>query len=155
MKSVLYHEYEPNADLTETSDDVKCFLDNIKYSIGSKILLVGNVGNLGKRLRLLGAYVTILEDSHYEDVCYSLIHNENCNVVKGSLEFLPFEDGCFDKVIILDHFNHTNNCEKASSEIYRVLKGCIIFSVDGNKKSIIVVRQKWTNYYQRYYFIKK
>lgn len=122
VKSVLYHEYEPNADLTETSDDVKCFLDNIKYNIGSKILLVGNVGNLGKRLRLLGAYVTILEDSHYEDVCYSLIHNENCNVVKGSLEFLPFEDGCFDKVIILDHFNHTNNCEKASSEIYRVLK---------------------------------
>lgn len=122
MKSVLYHEYEPNADLTDTSDDVTCFLDTIKYSIGNKILLVGEVGNLGKRLRMLGVYVTILENSSYQDACYTLVHNENCNVVKGSLEYLPFEDDYFDKVIILDHFNHTNNCKKASSEVYRVLK---------------------------------
>ncbi|MEG0842951.1 MAG: methyltransferase domain-containing protein [Romboutsia sp.] len=122
MKSVLYHDYEPNADLTDTSDDVTCFLDTIKYNIGNKILLVGDIGNLGKRLRMLGVYVTILENSCYQDVCYSLIHNENCNVVKGSLEFLPFEDDYFDKVIILDHFNNINNCQKASSEINRVLK---------------------------------
>ncbi|MEG1311631.1 MAG: methyltransferase domain-containing protein [Romboutsia sp.] len=122
MKSVLYHDYEPNADLTETSDDVTCFLDTIKYKIGNNILLVGEIGNLGKRLRMLGVYVTILENSPYEDVCYSLIHNENCNVVKGSLELLPFEDKYFDKVIILDHFNNTSNCNKASKEINRVLK---------------------------------
>lgn len=122
MKSVLYHDYEPNADSTETSDDVRCFLDTIKYNIGNKILLVGEIGNLGKRLRMLGVYVTILENSAYQDVCYSLIHNENCNVVKGSLEFLPFDDDYFDKVIIMDYINHTTNCEKASSEINRVLK---------------------------------
>lgn len=121
MKSVLYHDYEPNADLTDTSDDVTCFLDTIKYDIGNNILLVGEVGNLGKRLRMLGVYVTILENSAYEDVCYSLIHNENCNVVKGCLELLPFEDEYFDKVIVLDHFNNTN-CGKASKEINRVLK---------------------------------
>ena len=122
MKSVLYHDYEPNADLTDTSDDVTCFLDSIKYDIGNNILLVGNIGNLGKRLRMLGVYVTILEDNCYEDVCYSLIHNCNCNVVKGSLEFLPFEDKYFDKVIILDHFNNTNDYKRASKEINRVLK---------------------------------
>lgn len=122
MKSVLYHDYEPNADLTDTSDDVTCFLDTIKYNIGNNILLVGNIGNLGKRLRMLGVYVTILENSFYEDVCYSLIHNGNCNVVKGSLESIPFEDKYFDKVIILDYFNNTGNCKKASSEINRVLK---------------------------------
>ena len=61
---------------------------------------------------MLGVHVTILEDSNYEEICYSLIHNENCNVVKGSLEFLPFEDKYFDKVIILDHFNHTTDCKK-------------------------------------------
>lgn len=121
MKSVLYHDYEPNADLTDTSDDVTCFLDTIKYDIGNNILLVGEVGNLGKRLRMLGVYVTILENSAYEDVCYSLIHNENCNVVKGCLELLPFENEYFDKVIVLDHFNNTN-CSKASKEINRVLK---------------------------------
>lgn len=122
MKSVLYHDYEPNADLIDTSDDVTCFLDTIKYNIGNNILLVGEIGNLGKRLRMLGVYVTILENSAYEDVCYSLIHNENCSVVKGCLELLPFEDKYFDKVIILDHFNSTNNCSKASKEINRVLK---------------------------------
>ncbi len=122
MKSVLYHDYEPNADLTDTSDDVTCFLDTIKYNIGNNILLVGNIGNLGKRLRMLGVYVTILENSLYEDVCYSLIHNGNCNVVKGTLELLPFEDKYFDKVIVLDHFNNINNCKQASTEINRVLK---------------------------------
>lgn len=122
MKSVLYHDYEPNADLTENSDDVKCFLDTIRYKIGNKILLVGEIGNLGKRLRMLGVHVTILENSSYQDVCYSLIHNENCNVVKGSLEYLPFDDNYFDKVIILDYLNHSTNCIKASSEINRVLK---------------------------------
>ena len=122
MKSVLYHDYEPNSDLIDNSNDVRCFLDTIKYDIGNKILLVGNIGNLGKRLRMLGVYVTILENSSYQDVCYSLIYNENCTVVKGSLEYLPFEDNYFDKVIILDHFNHTNNCQKASMEICRVIK---------------------------------
>lgn len=122
MKSVLYHDYEPNADVTKSSDDVTCFLDTIKYNIGNKILLVGKVGNLGKRLRMLGVYVTILENGSYQDVCHSLVHNENCSVVKGSLEFLPFDDKYFDKVIILDHFNNTTSTKKASNEINRVLK---------------------------------
>lgn len=122
MKSVLYHDYEPNADSTDTSDDVRCFLDTIRYKIGNKILLVGEIGNLGKRLRMLGVNVTILDNSTYHDVCYSLIHNENCNVVKGCLEYLPFDDEYFDKVIILDYLNHSTDCTKASCEINRVLK---------------------------------
>lgn len=122
MKSVLYHNYEPNGGLIDTSDDITCFLDNIKYTIGNKILLVGNIGNLGNRLRMLGVSVTILENTHYEDICYSLVHNINCNVVKGSLEYLPFEDKHFDKVIILDDFNHTSDCNRVIKEIKRVLK---------------------------------
>lgn len=122
MKSVLYCDYEPNADLTDSNDDIASFLYSIKYKLGNNILLVGDIGNLGKRLRMLGVHVTILENSHYKDVCYSLVHNENCNVVKGCLEFLPFSDKHFDKVIILDHFNNTNNCKQASNEINRVLK---------------------------------
>lgn len=122
MRSVLYHDYEPNADLSDNSDDVTCFFDTIKYNIGNNILLVGNIGNLGNRLRMLGVYVTILENGHYGDVCHSLIHNSNCNVIKGCLELLPFEDKYFDKVIILDHFNNYSNCTEALREITRVLK---------------------------------
>ena len=72
-------------------------------------------------------------------ICYSLIKNVNCNVVKGSLEFLPFEDKYFDKVIILDHFNHTTDSERVISEINRVLKvnGEVILE-DLNLKNIKV-----------------
>lgn len=122
MKSVLYHNYEPNGGLIDTSDDITCFLDNIKYTIGNKILLVGNIGNLGNRLRMLGVSVTILENTCYEDICYSIVHNMNCNVVKGSLEFLPFQDKYFDKIIILDYFNKSNNYSRIIKEIKRVLK---------------------------------
>lgn len=122
MKSILYHDYEPNVEFSDASNDISSFLEDIKYDIGNQILLVGNIGNLGKRLRLLGVHVTILESGYYEDVCHSLIHNCNCNVVKGSLESLPFEDKYFDKVIILDKFNNINNKQKASMEINRVLK---------------------------------
>ncbi len=139
MKSVLYHNYNPNADLEDDSDDLTCFLDSIKYEVGNNVLLVGNIGNLGNRLRMLGVYVTILEDTHYGDICYSLIHNANCNVVKGCLELLPFEDEYFDKVIILDYFNNINNCKGATKEISRVLKknGEVILE-DLNLKNIKV-----------------
>lgn len=122
MKSALYHGYDTNKDIVEECDDINSFLDSIKYCIGDKVLLVGDVRNLGKRLRMCGAYVTILEHNDYQDVCLSLVHNENCTVVKGSLEYMPFNDNFFDKVIVLDHFNHTSNCKKASMEIRRVLK---------------------------------
>ena len=100
------------------------------------ILLVGNIGNLGNRLRMLGVSVTILENTCYEDICYSLVHNMNCNVVKGSLEFLPFEDKYFDKIIILDYFNKSNNYSRIIKEIKRVLK------------------VRWRNYTRRFKFKK-
>ena len=122
MKSALHHDYDPNGDLTDTSDDIISFLGNIKYSIGNKVLLVGNIGDLGKRLRMIGVSVTILDDSCYEDISYSLIKNINCNIVKGSLDILPFKDKYFDKIIILDYFNHAIDCERVINEINRVLK---------------------------------
>lgn len=92
MKSAVYHNYELNAGDSEDSDDLKNLLDTIKYDIGDKILLVGDIGNLGKRLRMLGVNVTILEHKDYQDVCPSLINNENCTVVRGALEYMPFDD---------------------------------------------------------------
>ena len=119
MKSVVQWSYEANYFAQDTVEDI---LNVVKYEMGERILLGGNIGTLGKRLRMLGANVTILEDSAYQDICYSLIHNENCSVVKGCLELLPFEDGFFDKVIVLNQFNYTHNQKKALKEIYRVLK---------------------------------
>lgn len=157
MKSVLCCDYDPNSDLIDSSDEVANFLYSIKYNIGNNILLVGDIGNLGKRLRMLGVHVTILENSHYEDVCYCLIHNENCNVVKGSLEYLPFADNNFDKVIILNHFNNISNCKQASKEINRVLKkdGELILE-DLNLKNIKVkikhIKRKLCGENIKYYY---
>lgn len=121
MKNVLFHFAEEN-DVRLPGDEIGYFLNHLDYSIGEKVLLVGDIGRLGKELRLSGLNVTILEDSDYEDMCYSLVHNESCNFVKGKLEYLPFEDNYFNKVIVLEQFNYTSNYEKASSEISRVLK---------------------------------
>lgn len=120
MKKVLFHLADEGAKLN--GDGMDSLLSHLEYSIGEKVLLVGDIGRLGKELRLNGLNVTILEDTDYEDMCYSLVYNENCNFVKGKLEYLPFEDNYFSKVIVLEQFNHTSNYEKASSEISRVLK---------------------------------
>ncbi len=119
MKSVVQWNYESKYFAEDTEEDI---LSIIRYEIGEEVLIVGNVGTLGKRLRKLGVHVTILEDSAYHDICYSLVYNENCSIVKGCLELLPFEDRCFDKVIVLNQFNYTNNQNKALDEIRRVLK---------------------------------
>ena len=143
MKSILYHSYNPNSLSEDSSDELYCFLDTIKYEVGNKILLLGNIGNLGNRLRMLGVYVTIIEDSNYGDICHSLIKNTNCSVIKGRLELLPFEEEYFDKVIILDEFNNINNCKTATKEIQRVLKsdGEVIIE-DLNLKNIKVKMKK-------------
>lgn len=136
MKSVVHWDYEPEDFTEETEEDI---LSNIRYDIGDKVLLVGDIGSLGKKLRMLGVHVTILENSAYQDICYSLIFNENCSIVKGCLEMLPFEDRSFDKVIVLNHFNYTNNQQKALKEIDRVLKltGQLILE-DSNLKKLKV-----------------
>ena len=52
----------------------------------------------------------------------SHVMNENCTVVSGQLEYMPFNDNYFDKIIVLDYLNHTADCNKSVKEIKRVLK---------------------------------
>ena len=122
MESLLYHKYESCSGSLEFSEEVLSFLNNIKYDIGNRVLLVGDVGQLGKRIRAFGVQVTILEHSHRDEVCFSHVMNENCTVVRGQLEYMPFNDNYFDKIIVLDYLNHTADCKKSIKEIYRVLK---------------------------------
>ncbi len=122
MESLLYHKYESCSGLLEFSEEVLSFLNNIKHNIGSRVLLVGEVGELGKRIRAFGVQVTILEHSRREEICFSHVMNENCTVVSGQLEYMPFNDNYFDKIIVLDYLNHTADCDKSVKEISRVLK---------------------------------
>lgn len=163
MKGTLYKTYEPNQISYDEDADkggIEDFLYNVKYNIGDNVLLIGDIGNLGKRLRMLGVYVTILENSNYQDICYSLIHNENCNIVKGNMESLPFGDNYFDTVIILDHINYTSDCKRALSELKRVLKinGKVVLE-DSNLKNIIIklksLKHKVCGENIRYYYPKE
>lgn len=122
MESLLYHKYESCSGLVEFSEEVLSFLNNIKYDIGSRVLLVGEVGEIGKRIRAYGVQVTILEHSRRDEICVSHVMNENCTVVSGQLEYMPFNDNYFDKIIVLDYLNHTANCNRSIKEIKRVLK---------------------------------
>lgn len=122
MESLLYHKYESCSGLLEFSEEVLLFLNNIKHNIGSRVLLVGEVGELGKRIRAFGVQVTILEPSRRDEICFSHVMNENCTVVNGQLEYMPFDDNYFDKIIVLDYLNHTADCDKSVKEINRVLK---------------------------------
>lgn len=122
VESLLYHKYESCSGLLEFSEEVLLFLNNIKHNIGSRVLLVGEVGELGKRIRAFGVQVTILEPSRRDEICFSHVMNENCTVVNGQLEYMPFDDNYFDKIIVLDYLNHTADCDKSVKEINRVLK---------------------------------
>ena len=122
MESLLYHKYESCSGLVQFPKEILSFLNKINYDIGSRVLLVGEVGKLGKRIRAFGVQVTILEHSRREEICFSHVMNENCTVVSGQLEYMPFNDNYFDKIIVLDYLNHTSNCNKSIQEINRVLK---------------------------------
>ena len=139
MESLLYHKYESCSGAIKFSDDVLSFLNNIKHDIGSRVLLVGKVGELGKRIRAFGVQVTILEHCRRDEICFSHVMNENCTVVSGQLEYMPFNDNYFDKIIVLDYLNHTSNCNKSVKEINRVLKdGGEVIVEDLNLKDIKV-----------------
>lgn len=122
MESLLYNKYESCSGMLKFSEEVLSFLNDIKYDIGNKVLLVGEVGELGKRIRAFGVQVTILERGNIEEIRFSHVMNENCTVVNGQLEYMPFNDNYFDKIIILDYLNHTADCNKSVKEINRVLK---------------------------------
>lgn len=122
MQSLLYNKYDSCSRTLEFFQENLSFLNDIKHDIGSRVLLVGKIGELGKRIRAFGVQVTILEHSRRDEISISHIMNENCTVVSGQLEYMPFNDNYFDKIIVLDYLSHTADCNKSIKEIKRVLK---------------------------------
>lgn len=141
MKSAVYEHFDVNNNLysAEESKDIVEFFSAINYNIGDKVLLIGDIGSFGQKLRMLGLDVIILDNTHYHDVCHSLVFNQNCNSIKGCLEYLPFGENYFDKIIILNYFNHINDINRALKELYRALKthGEVIIEEE-NMKSLYV-----------------
>lgn len=116
-------------------DNIRNFMKLINPKIGEKILLIGDISSYGKYLKKRGADVTILEET--KDYSKSaIVKNVNCNIVDGSLEFMPFKDDYFSKAIFLNHFNSFQDENKVFKEINRVLmdKGKIIIEESNPNK---------------------
>lgn len=122
MKSILYDTYTNEDNEIHIFNDVHSFLSSIRYSVGNKILLIGNIENLGNRLKSRGLCVTIIDDNNQNDVCHSLVKNNNCDFVRSCLSQIPFCDNYFDKIIILEYFSTISANENAIKEIKRILK---------------------------------
>ena len=144
MKSAVYENFDVNNNLysTEESKDIVEFFSAINYNIGDKVLLIGDIGSFGQKLRMLGLDVIILDNTRYHDVCHSLVFNQNCNSIKGCLEYLPFGEDHFDKIIILNYFNHINDINRALKELYRALKthGEVIIEEENMKNLYVKLR---------------
>ncbi|MEJ8554596.1 class I SAM-dependent methyltransferase [Tepidibacter sp. Z1-5] len=119
-------------------NNINNFLETINSSVGEKVLLLGNISNYGKYLKKLGVEVIILENEKYI-ASSAIVDNGNCNIIQGSVEYMPFKDNYFDKVIFLNYFNCFENEKNALKEIYRVLKhkGKVIIE-DKNPKNLSV-----------------
>lgn len=106
---------------SKNGENVKNFIELTCPSFGEKVLLVGEVSNYGKYLKKIGTDVKIMEKDQ-RDIDEAMMLNDNCDVIKGSPEYIPFNDEYFDKVVFLNCFNSFYDEKKVLKEIYRVLK---------------------------------
>ncbi|MCT4507809.1 MAG: class I SAM-dependent methyltransferase [Tepidibacter sp.] len=126
-------------------NNINNFLETANCSVGEKVLLLGNISNYGKYLKKLGVEVIILENNKYV-TSSAVVDNGNCNIIQGSVEYMPFKDSYFDKVIFLNYFNCLDNEKNALSEIYRVLKykGKVIIE-NKNPKNLSIKLKSFQN----------
>ena len=70
----------------------------VNPSLGEKVLLLGNIKNIGKYLRKMGAEVKILQDEDQVIDTSTYLLNESCEFISANLDNIPFKDEYFDKV---------------------------------------------------------
>jgi len=59
--------------------------------------------------------------------------------VRGKVEALPFADGCFSRIIVVDAFHHFRNQSRAVQEVMRVLSshGCLVIQEPNVKRWVV------------------
>ncbi|WP_149683689.1 class I SAM-dependent methyltransferase [Alkalithermobacter thermoalcaliphilus] len=141
---------------SKKENNIYNFLKVINPSVGEKVLLVGDIGNYGKYLNKLGVEVTIFWIEKEIDTL-ALAKNCSCNVIKGNLEYMPFKDEYFDKVIFLNAFNSFDDEQRVFDEICRVLRknGNIVIQ-ERDPKSLEVrlttLKRKTLGYKCKFYY---
>lgn len=138
-KAILNHFGESKKSICPCRgrENISNFMDFIDPYPGEKILLMGDVSYYGKYLKKVGADVIIFENAQQE--VSAIVRNCNCSIVEGNMEYMPFKEEYFDKIIFLNHFNSFEDEKKVLKEIYRVLKirGELIIE-EKNPKGIMI-----------------
>ncbi len=128
----------------------------VNPSLGEKVLLLGNIKNIGKYLRKMGAEVKILQDEDQVIDTSTYLLNESCEFISANLDNIPFKDEYFDKVIFMEGFNSFKDEKKVMKEIVRVLKdegqilikensrSCMAYKVESIKS---VIKGDYCKYY--------
>jgi ubiquinone/menaquinone biosynthesis C-methylase UbiE len=97
--------------------------------------------------RIAGFFVGKVDDITVSDSSSGMI--EKCKSINGvkclmsKAEQLPFENGYFDKIIIIDAIHHFDNLEKVLAEVKRVLKpdGIIIVEEINARKVLAIAME--------------
>lgn len=140
----------------ENEDSLEDIITVVNPSLGERVLLLGNIKNIGKYIRKMGAEVKILqcEDQALDTTNYLL--NESCEFISGNIDNMPFKDEYFDKVIFLESFNSFKDEKRVLKEIVRVLRksgqllikendcNCMSYKVESIKS---MIRGEYCKYY--------
>lgn len=81
--------------------------------------LGGGTGRIAARLRGKVREVTVLDVS---EKMLQQCREKGLRCLEGNADTLPFADGAFDKVVIVDSLHHFPNHERVVSEVRRVLR---------------------------------
>lgn len=82
--------------------------------------LGGGTGRIAKFFAGIVQEIVVLDTS--KGMLLQCKNHTGINCIFGSAENIPYGDGYFDKIIIVDAFHHFRDKEKAIQEIKRVLK---------------------------------
>lgn len=130
-----YYHLLADKHITRATDlNVQSIKKIMETVVGESVLDVGcGRGYLACQLvEQLGKIVTAI-DMYIPETCLS---SQNPRFIEGDIEKLPFDDNSFDTVLCTHTLEHTQNLEKAISELRRVARKRVIVVVPRQREYI-------------------
>ncbi len=79
----------------------------------------GGTGRVARVLQPLVGDVVVVDYSHA--MLRQAVHKKGLKAVRAQVEYLPFPDGFFSRVVVVDAFHHFHDQHLAVRELWRVL----------------------------------
>lgn len=93
----------------------------LRLPINGKILdACGGTGRVAQLLTSLGDTIIVLDES--QQMAMETKKKPGIRVVRGQAELMPFMDGGFDRILMVDAFHHLADQKAAALDLWRVLR---------------------------------